>query len=451
MVGRRSFRFTVVSILYCLLILTLAGKGRRDTVRLLAPLVHCLGCLVGTVFGLYFNRLGINVASGCLLGIISAASVMQSISRLHWEDGAPFVMCFALIGLVCLSLAFKLLYRVLSHYGLLKWFYLGIMFTSMVSSLRSDDPEKLHIAFSFLGNIIGYIIASITYGTMGGNLVGATLGTITGLFTGAMITAIANKDYPFAYFMSTVSVSITLFAAVGWYYFGFLTGTPIFAFMGYTFAFSNVIDQEVVQSGQYEAGNMALYFACRLLGAGISSLTILPLFKPFLDRLVGWLAKKTLKIFSFGFVQSVWQYTANLGARNDTVYGAFMWMKQNHVNLLGSFGLSLTMLIGVASGALLGGLCGHAMLMLTRSSDDERVAGWSLMVSGSVVGALSAYNMSGLKVGVLVGALVGCSITAAILLWRGGFHFKAYFKRNIQLSFGWEIFNMFKSRMERYV
>lgn len=451
MVGRRSFRFTVLSILYCLLIWTLAGSSRRVTVRLLAPLVHCLGCLVGTVFGLYFNRLGINVASGGLLGIISAASVMQSISRLHWEDSAPlatFAMCIALIGLVYVSFAFKLLYRVLSHYGLLKWFYLGIVFTSMVSSLCSDDPEKFYLGFSFLGNIIGYIIASITYSTMGGNLVGATLGSIIGLFTGAMITGIANKDYPFAYFMSTVSVSITLFAAVGWYYFGFLTGTPIFAFMGYTFAISNVIDEEVVRSGQHEAGNMALYFACRLLGAGISSLTVLPLFRPFLDHLVGWLAKK---IFSFGFVQSVWQYTANLGAQNDTVYGAFMWMKRNHVNFLSSFGLSLTMLIGIASGALLGGLCGHAMLMLIRSSDDERVAGWSLMVSGSVVGALSAYNMSGLKVGVPIGALVGCSITAAILLWRGGFHFKAYFKRNIQLSFGWEIFNMFKSRMERYV
>ena len=67
------------------------------------------------------------------------------------------------------------------------------------------------------------------------------------------------------------------------------------------------------------------------------------------------------------------------------------------------------------------------------------------MVSGSVVGALTAYSAFGLKL-VPVGAFFGCSITAAILLWRGGFNFKSYFQRTIQLGRVWEIFN--RARME---
>ena len=54
-----------------------------------------------------------------------------------------------------------------------------------------------------------------------------------------------------------------------------------------------------------------------------------------------------------------------------------MWIKQNHEGLLGSFGLSLAMGVGVGSGALLCGLCGHAVLMLANSSNDTRVANGS--------------------------------------------------------------------------
>ena len=123
-----------------------------------------------------------------------------------------------------------------------------------------------------------------------------------------------------------------------------------------------------------------------------------------------------------------------------------MWMKQNHEGLLGSVGLSLAMFVGVGSGApLLGGLSRYAVLTLANSSHDARVAGWSFMASGSVVGALTAYSAFGLKL-VPVGALFGCSITAAIVLWRGGFNFKSYFQRTIQLGRVWEIFN--RARME---
>ena len=118
--------------------------------------------------------------------------------------------------------------------------------------------------------------------------------------------------------------------------------------------------------------NLVLCFTFRLLGAGIGSLLALPLFS-FFGLLASSLAEKANRLFSLSFIQSAWQYTANLGGQYDIVYGAFMWMKQNHEGLLGSFGLSLAMLMGVGSGALLGGLCGHAVLMANRSYD-ARVA-----------------------------------------------------------------------------
>ena len=63
----------------------------------IAPLMHFLGCFVGTIFGVHFNCLGVNGVSGCLLGIISVALIIRSISRLHI---LPFGVFGGLLALV---------------------------------------------------------------------------------------------------------------------------------------------------------------------------------------------------------------------------------------------------------------------------------------------------------------------------------------------------------------
>ena len=98
------------------------------------------------------------------------------------------------------------------------------------------------------------------------------------------------------------------------------------------------------------------------------------------------------------------------------------------------FGFSSRYMV-LVSGAVLGGLCGQAMVMLTNSSNDEKITGWSLMFFGSVFGALTGYSTLGLQVGVPVGGLVGCSIAATTLLWKSGYNFKAFFQRNVTQNF----------------
>ena len=390
-------------------------ETERTAMRFLAPMVHCLGCLVGTVFGLYFNRLGINAVSGCLLGIISAALILESVKVM-------FLMCVALIVLTLLF------YLALFRYA--GWIYPVVMFLCLFASSEEDDMPKSFRTFYLVGNTIGYLILKFTHGTKYGIFGGAVLGMFTGSI-GMVIEAIAKKEYASAILRISELVSSTLFAAVGWYYFG-LISTVICAFTGFIAGAIVAID-----AGENVTGNLVLCFACRSLGTGLGSLLILPLF----SFLYSLLAEKVIRMFSLSFIQSVWQYTANWGSQNYIVYGAFMWMKENHEGLLGSFGLSLAMTMGVGLGIALGDLCGDAVLMLANSSNDARVAGWSFMVSGSVVGALTAYTAFRLKISVPVGAFVGCSITAAILLWRGGFHFKSYFQRTFQLGRVWEILN----------
>ena len=439
-VKSRFFSFAIlftVSILVALLgIALLLMEDQHTAMRFLGPIVHCLGCLVGAVFGLYFKCLGINAVSGCLLGIISAALIMESIKMM-------FLMCVTLA-----RLDFGL--DLLKHFCLALFHHARWVLTVLLSSSGDDRIDIFFLLFSFMGSILINFVELIQKLTVGTALLyGIYFGTIMGLlisFIGIVIPAIANNKYERAYIDSLTIVSSTLFAAVGWYYFG-LIGIPICTFTGlFTAGFFMLIlsleDKAIL--GNVTA-NRVLCITCRWLGAGIGSLLVPPLFS-FFGLLASSSAKKAIRMFSFNFIKSIWQYTSNLGGRNDVVYGAFMWMKQNHEGLVGSFGLSLAMLIGVGSGALLGGLCGHAVLMLANHSYDARVAGWSLMVSGSVVGALSAYSTFGLKASVPVGAFLGCGITAAILLWRGGFNFKSYFQRTIQLGRVWEIFN--RARME---
>ena len=432
-VESRFFRVTIFLTLTILLATAQAlFEDDRTAMHFLAPMAHCLGCLVGTVFGLYFNRLGINAVSGCLLGIISAALIMELIEVMDWICGILAVLVFVLV--------FKRFSFALFYYA--GWIGPALVFLYLLLLSQEDDIPKLYLAFFFVGSIIGYLTLMFTHHTIYGLYFGTILG---GVFTGCIglvIEAIAKKEYEVAYSLSFILVYPTLFAAVGWYYFG-LIGTVICGFtgfyMGIFVSLTYIADEEV--SGN-ATGNLVLCFTCRLLGAGIGSLLVLPLFS-----LWSLLAEKAIRMFSLRFIQSVWQYTANLGGRNGIVYGTFMWMKQNREGLLGSFGLSLAMAVGVGSGTLLGGLCGHAVLMLANSSNNTRVAGWSLMVSGSVVGALTAYSAFRLKVSVPVGAFVGCSITAAFLLWGGGFHFKSYFQRTFQLGRIWEILN--RAMMER--
>ena len=434
-VKSRFFRFAIlftVSILVALLgIALLLMEEQRTAMHFLGPMAHFLGCLVGTVFGLHFNCLGINAVSGCLLGIISAALLMQSIK----------VMCATLFGLVLGRVLLKRFCLALFHYA--RWVL--TVFLSMLSLSGDDDTDKLFITLIFTGtSIMSYLFLHIH-----NNIIFFVMCVIWVLFSGFIIvvnTAIADKEYELIYLMSPFFVFPTFFAAVGWYYFG-LIGIPICTVTGFFTGFFMIVLSVVDIDDEWEnvTRNLVLCFTCRLLGAGPGSLLALPLFS-FFGLLTSSLAEKAIRISSLKFIQIVWQYTANLGGRKDIVHGAFMWMKQNHEGLVGSFGLSLAMIMGVGSGAFLGGLCGHAVLMLANRSSDARVAGWSLMVSGSVVGALSAYSAFGLKASVPVGAFLGCGITAAILLWRGGFNFKSYFQRSIQLGRVWEIFN--RARME---
>ena len=395
-------------------------EDQHTAMRFLAPMAHCLGCLVGIVFGLYFNHLGINAVSGCLLGIISAALIMQSIKVIY-------LTCVTLTGLDLGLVLLKCYCLALFHYP--RW---------VLTMLTS--PGDYHIDKVFMFSI--FIIYLIKHFTIYGAISFLFTGLFIGFFAASIGIVIQDREFEDAYFVSP----ILAFAAVGWYYFGFI-GIPICTFAGlFTGIFMTVLTMVDEDVWGDVTGNLVLCFTFRLLGVGIGSFLV-PSLCSFFDLLASLLAEKAIRMFSCSFMRSVWQYTANLGGRNDIVYGAFMWMKQNHEGLLGSVGLSLAMLIGIGSGAFLGGLCGHAVLMLANHSHDARVAGWSLMVSGSVVGALTAYSAFGLKASVPVGAFLGCSITAAILLWRGGFNFKSYFQRTIQSGRVWEIFN--RARMGR--
>ena len=199
---------------------------------------------------------------------------------------------------------------------------------------------------------------------------------------------------------------------------------PSYILTGFNFSTLIVVNEEVARSWQHGTRGMVLYVTCRLLGAGICSLTIRPLLWPFLELCKGWLLKR---FFPF-YIQSVCQFlAAEFGVQADTVYKAL----KAHVVL---FGFSSWYMV-LVSGAVLGGLCGQAMVMLTNSSNDEKITGWSLMFFGSVLGALTGYSTLGLQVGVPVGGLVGCSIAAATLLWKSGYNFKAFFQRNVPQNF----------------
>ena len=408
---RCAIRFTLYILVAVALLLM---EEQRTALHFLAPIAHCLGCLVGTVFGLYFNRLGINAVSGCLLGIISAALIVQSIKVM-------FLMCGILAGLdLGLVLPRRFWLPLFCYTG---WVYPVVLFTSTLFLSRDGDIGKFFKALYIMSAIIGYLILKCTHGTIYGILFDMILWLFTG-FIGIVILAITKKEYEIAYLLSSIIVFSTLFATVGWYYFG-LIGIPFCAFIGFFAGLNSLLSVEDKDVWENVTGNLVLCFTCRLVGAGIGSFLVPSLFS-FFDLLV-----RSLTIGR--------QYTVNMVGRK------VIRIKLNY-DLLGSVGLSLAMLMGIGSGALLGGLCGHAVLMLANRSYDARVAGWSLMVSGSVVGALSAYSAFGLKASVPVGALFGCSITAAILLWRSGFNFKSYFQRTIQLGRVWEIFN--RARME---
>ena len=411
-VKSRFIRFAIlftVSILVALLgIALLLIEDQRTAMRFLAPMAHFLGCLVGAVFGVYFKCFRINAVSGCLLGIISAVLIMQSI-RVMCERSVLQLIRF--LGLFLL----KGFWLVLFHYA--GWVL------AVFLALSGDDKLFIFIALVLMGSsIISYLILNFTFSIIICQMFFAMiLGLYTG-FIGIVILAIVNKGY-------FRSIGIPIYTITG-------------LFIGYIVIILSVLD--VVEVSGNVTGNLVLCFTCRLVGAGIGSFLVLPLFS-FFGLLASLLAEKAIRISSLSFIQSVWQYTANLGGRYNIVYTVFMWMKQNREGIVGSSGLFLAMLMGVGSGALLGGLCGHAVLMLANRSYDARVAGWSFMVSGSVVGALTAYSAFGLQL-VPVGAFFGCSITAAIVLWRGGFNFKSYFQRTVQLGRVWEIFN--RARME---
>ena len=131
-VKSRFIKFAILFTLYTLVGIALVLLvEQRSAMHFLAPVAHCLGCLVGTVSGLYFNRLGINAVSGCLLGIISAALIMQSIEALS----------------------------------------------------RDDDIDISFQALYFMGNIIGFLFLKFTHGTVYGILFGMILGMFIG-FTG---------------------------------------------------------------------------------------------------------------------------------------------------------------------------------------------------------------------------------------------------------------------------
>ena len=428
MVGCRFFRFTVVSFL-CILLISIPDflKDRHSAVRLLAPFMHCLGCFMGIVFGLHFNQLGINAVSGCLLGIVSAALIVQSISKLHLKDFAPLAMVLVLLCLVILMLYFYIIILFL-HFGPLivkyKWislFNLVPMFGQVIGGIVSGNT---FLVFQHMGNLINQFYSTIAFYTNRRRFcVYCTLLTYIITFIDVLQYAIANKNYSLAFYVGSALASCISFAAVGWYYSGFL-GMPSYVLMGFNFSTVFVVDEEVARSWQHGTRGMVLYVTCRLLGVGICGLTIRPLLWPFLDLCKGWLFKR---FFSF-YIQSVCQFlAAEFGVQADRVYTVL----KAHVVL---FGFSSWYMV-IVSGAVLGGLCGQAMVMLTNSSNDEKITGWSLMFFGSVLGTLTGYSTLGLKVGVPVGGLVGCSIAAATLLWKSGYNFKAFFQRNVPQNF----------------
>ena len=360
-VKSRFFRFAIlftVSILVALLgIALLLMEDQRTAMHFLAPIVHCLGCLVGAVFGLYFNRFGINAVSGCWLGIISAALIMQSIK----------VMCATDLGRVLGRVLLKHFCLALFHYA--RW-VLTVYFP-MLSLSGDSDMDKLFTALVFMGtSIITYLFLKFRH--THNNIIFFVMYVVWGLFSGFILfvyIAIADKEYAHIYFIvgSPFFVFPIFFAAVGWYCFG-LIGIPICTFTGFYTAIFVLVLSIVDTDDEWENVSrnlLVLCFTFRLLGAGIGSLLVLPLFSffrllgaglgsllvlplfSFFGLLASSLAEKAIKMFSFDFIKSIWQYTANLGGQYDIVYGAFMWMKQHHEGLVGSFGLSLAMLVGV--------------------------------------------------------------------------------------------------------
>ena len=430
MVGYRFFRFTVAFVLCILLLLTVALKDRHYAVRLLTPLLHCLGCFVGIIFGLHFNRLGINAVSGCLLGIVSAALIVQSMSKLHYKDYAPWVM---IVALVCLVMLMVYLYCVIFlmthvHFAPLYWlkrmkwlnsFNLVLTFGLMIGAFASGNN---FLAFRCMNSVISIFYATTVLGNSRFAAY-STLWTYVVTFIGMLQYAIANKHYSLAYYVGSALVSCTFFGVVGWYYYGLLV-MPGYVSMGFSVSTLFVVDEELAKSWQHGAGAMVLYVTCSLLGAGICGLIVYPLLLPFLELCKGWLEKMFRSFFLF-YVQSVCQFIApEFGVQGDTVYEVL----KGHV-----FGLGFSLRYAVmVSGTFLGGLCGRAMVMLINSSNDERITGSSFMLFSSVLGALTASYTLGLKVGIPIGALLGCSTIAGTLLWKHGYNFKAYFQKIIQ-------------------
>ena len=413
----------MVSIL-CLLLLTLiAFEDGHYAVRLLTPLVHCLGCFVGIVFGLHFNHLGINAISGSLLGIVSAALIMQSISKLYCGGHAPLVMIVALVCLVTLILYLYFM-TLLVRLGLwnikwLGWCNLVIGFGSTICAFVSGDN---FLAFQHMFALIDTFYSTHKLGINKRLSAFCILLTYIVTFIAMLLYAIANKNYSFAYCVGSALVLCTLFGAVGWYYNGFLAALGHFR-MGFSFATLCVLDKEVAEAWRHGTGVMVLYVTCRVLGAGICSLAVYPLLLPFIELCSRWLGI----MFRRFFLQSVCQLiAAEFGMQGDTVHKGLVVFVRT---------MMISRYMVMVSGAFLGGLCCHAMVMLTNSSNDEKITGWSLMFSGSVLGALTACSVLRLKVGVPIGAFFGCSIVAVTLLWRSGYNFKAYFQRSIPQDF----------------
>ena len=428
MVGYRFFRFTVVSVLCILLLLTLVAlKDCHYAVHLLTPLLHCLGCFVGIIFGLHFNHLGINAVSGCLFGIVSAALIVQSMSKLHCTDYAPWVMIVALVCLVMLMvylyyviflmthLRFRLRYW-LKRIKWISWFNLVLMFGSMIGAFVSGNN---FLAFRCMNDMI----TIFDLGNWSRFAAYYTLCTYIVTFIGMLQYAIANKHYSLAYYVGSALISCTFFGVVGWYYYGILVMSA-YINMGFSVSTLFVVDEELAKSWQHGTGAMVLYVTCSLLGAGICGLIVYPLLLPFLELCKGWLGKMFRSFFLF-YVQSLCQFIApEFGVQGDTVYEVL----KGHVFGLG---FSLRYMV-IVSGTFLGGLCGRAMVMLINSSNDERITGSSFMLFGSVLGALTASYTLGLKVGIPIGALLGCSTIAGTLLRKHGYNFKAYFQKIIQ-------------------
>ena len=219
MVGCRFFRFTVVSFL-CILLISILDffKDHHSAVHLLAPFMHCLGCFMGIVFGLHFNQLGINAVSGCLLGIVSAALMMQSISKLHLKDFAPLAMCLALVCLVILMLYFYMLTFFLRFGPLImkyKWISLFNMVLMLGQVIGEIVTGNTFLAFQHMGNVIDQFYSTINlYTNRSRFCVYCTILTYIITFIGVLRCAIANKNYSLAFYVGSVLASCISFAAV---------------------------------------------------------------------------------------------------------------------------------------------------------------------------------------------------------------------------------------------